>query len=372
MRILIAPDKFKGSLTAQQVCAAVDQGIQASGIKAKVKSIPLADGGEGTCSILTNFFKGQEATISVSDPLGRTIQTSYGMSGDRQRAFIEMSSASGLQLLKDEERNPLKTSTIGVGEIIVDAMKHGVKEIIIGIGGSATNDAGTGMARALGYRFLDKDANEISPSGENLQHIHEIREPSHLRNLREINFTVLCDVKNPLFGKEGAAFTFGPQKGAAPNVVAQLDQGLEHFNEIVKSNFRTDLNFPGAGAGGGMAAGCFFFLNGKIKSGIEYIMEVLSVEDEILKSDLVITGEGKLDEQSLSGKVVSGVLQICRRLKKTCIIITGRNTLKKSQVKELGDVEVLSLVNDEIDQEFALANSHELIKKAISNQLSGR
>jgi glycerate 2-kinase len=370
MRILIVPDKFKGSLTAQEVCAAVEEGIHASGINAKVKSIPLADGGEGTCAILTNFFRGKEITIRVHDPLGRIIQTSYGISDDLEKAFIEMSSASGLQLLKARERNPLMTSTVGVGELIDNAVNRGVKEVIVGIGGSATNDAGIGMATALGYRFLDKDGNELSPTGENLQHINEIREPSNLINFRKINFTILCDVKNPLFGKDGAAFTFGPQKGADPNEVERLDKGLRHFNEIVKSHFKIDLNFPGAGAGGGMGAGCFFFLKGKLTPGIDYIMEVLSVEEEILKSELVITGEGKLDEQSLSGKVVSGISQICMRLKKNCIIVTGKNTLKKYQVEQLGDVKVLSLVDAAIDETYALANGYDLIKRAIQNQLS--
>lgn len=369
MRIVIAPDKFKGSLTAEEVCAAIAAGVRHAVTATDIIEIPLADGGEGTSAVLNRAFGGHDVTARVSDPLGRNIDAVYGISADGKKAFIEMSAASGLQLLKESERNPMLTSTVGTGELILHAVENGAKEIVLGIGGSATNDMGIGMASALGYRFLDSDENEVSPIGANLEQVTRIVAPK-VNKLAGITITVLCDVANPLFGEMGAARVFAPQKGADAAAVQRLDYGLTHIAGVIQREFNIDVNFPAAGAAGGLGAGAHFFLGGQLVRGINYILDNLMVENEIARADLVITGEGKLDTQSLSGKVIAGVSALCQRHHKPFIIITGRNTLTPEQLHELGTAKVYAL-SDITDESTAMRHATELISRIVAGAITG-
>lgn len=356
MRILICPDKFKGSLTASQVCDAVEEGIRKKYPDAEIIKLPLADGGEGTAQILTQFYKGKTVKVKVHGPLFEDIEAEYG-TDNMSTAFIEMASASGLQLIKKEKRDPLETTTLGTGELIAHAVAHGCNKIVLGIGGSATNDAGIGMASALGFKFYDKHKGLLSPIGKNLIHIHSIEAPTS-----QIDVTALCDVNNPLFGTNGAAHIYGPQKGATPESVELLDQGLQNFEKVVRKTFQRSADFPGAGAGGGIAGGASIFFNLTVRSGIDFLMENLNVFEEIRKADLVITGEGKMDQQTLSGKVVSRVASAGKNV----IAICGLNELTPSETQKLGLSQVIALADSETKTEDSIRNAYSLIAQKIA------
>ncbi|MCY1635196.1 glycerate kinase [Marinifilum sp. D737] len=308
-KIIIAPDKFKGSLTGLQFCDAIERGIRKHVPDIEMEKLPLADGGDGTIEVLQYYLDGEMISLDVNDPLGREVNASYLYSKAKKTAFIEMAEASGIRLLSDKEANPLKTSTYGTGELIKDALEKGVEHIILGIGGSATNDAGMGMARALGYRFFDKDNKELLGIGKDLQKIENIDVSGVHPRIKEVNFELACDVDNPLYGPNGAAYVYSPQKGASSKMVMELDNGLIVFNEVVKSQFQLDLqNIKGAGAAGGLGAGCILFLGAHLNSGIELIKNEADFDQKIKGADWIITGEGKLDSQTFSGKVIRGVL----------------------------------------------------------------
>jgi glycerate kinase len=370
VNILIAPDKFKGSLSALEVCRAVSEGLVQSQIKHAVTMVPLADGGEGTFDLLTQQSNGVRHTAWVNDPLFQPREASFGISGDGTTAFIEMAQASGLQLIAAEKRNPLNTSTFGTGELIRAAMNMGVTTLVLGIGGSATNDAGIGMAAALGYEFFDSGHQLLKPVGSNLIHLHSIHNghvPSSLKNLRVI---VLCDVTNPLHGEQGAAFVYAPQKGASAGAVKLLDEGLRNFETAASRFFKTDLNFPGAGAAGGLGAGCKVFLKATFFKGIDYIFKTTDLEKKMEAADIVITGEGKLDGQSLSGKVVMEVSKMASRLQKPVIAICGKNELPDSAIAHAGIQSVLSLMSGEVTDSEAMKNARDLIKKRVVSHFS--
>lgn len=367
MTILIAPDKFKGSLSAKEVCEAVHNGLMYLDPSLSIISVPLADGGEGTSELLTNHSKGSVISCSVSDPLFRKVNAAYGISGDGTTAFIEMASASGLDLLTKEERNPLNTTTYGTGELIADAIHHGVKKIILAIGGSATNDAGIGMAAALGIKFNDESGNELQPIGENLTHIHSIANDHSLLKKEKVDFIVLCDVNNELYGPSGAAFVYGPQKGADAQAVQLLDQGLKHFASVVEKELDLDVHFPGAGAAGGLGAGAKVFLQATFTRGIDFVLNALTLEEQIKQADLVVTGEGKMDEQTLSGKVVMGVTQLAHKYHKPVIAIVGKNDLSDEKIQLMGLKKVISLVDMETSSSDAMRNTSKLITSRISN-----
>lgn len=369
MNVLIAPDKFKGSLSAAEVCIAIERGLKRINPSIKIISVPMADGGEGTCELLTTHSKGSIVICRVSDPLFRKINASYGISGDGSTAFIEMASASGLQLLKPEERNPLITTTYGTGELIADAIKRGVKKIVLAIGGSATNDAGIGMAVALGMMFLDKDGKTLHPIGANLIHLHSIVDDNFLLNQKSIEAIVLCDVDNELFGAQGAAYVYGAQKGADDHAIQLLDLGLRNFAIVVRAQLKLNPDFPGAGAAGGLGAGAKVFLKATFSRGIEYMLNVMRLEDEIKLVDLVITGEGKMDEQTLSGKVVMGVAQLANKHRKPVIALAGMNELSNEKIQKLGLQKVISLVNENTTASEAIANASELISNRVYENL---
>ena len=308
-----------------------------------ILSIPMADGGEGTCDLLTERSGGSKIKLLVRDPLSRSIEAEYGISHDGKIAFIEMAKASGLQWLKSGEKNPMKTSTYGTGQFIADALDRGVIKIILGIGGSATTDGGIGMAEALGFVFLDQEGRKIPTVGKNLIQLHSIEKDKRHARLDQVEFVAIYDVKNPLYGKEGAAYIFGPQKGANPQEVKQLDEGLKHFANIIQQQFNADINFPGAGAGGGLSGGAKFFLNAHFSPGINFILQFTNLEKHVQEADLVITGEGKIDEQTFSGKVVEGVAGLAANYKKECIAFTGKLDLPPGRVMDLGIHRVIAL-----------------------------
>ena len=369
MRVLICPDKFKNSLTAAQVCDAIAQGVKLKNKDFEIVKLPLADGGEGTAEILTALTDGRFITIQAHDPLFRIVDASYGISGDGSRAFIEMSSASGLKLLKQHEYNPLKTTTFGTGELIKHALEHGVTSIILGIGGSATNDGGVGAAAALGYKFLDEKGADLQPIGENLSRIKKIQFDHVISSLSKAKFQAMCDVKNPLSGSNGASVVFGPQKGATPQQVTFLDQGLLNLGNIIQKDIgRSVTNVPGAGAGGGIGGGAIAFFNAELISGIELVMEMTRFEEEVMQSDLIITGEGKMDSQTLQGKVVAGVAAIASKHNKRLMAVAGRNELDKSQQQALRAEKIFALTDFE-SESVALSDAFRLLSEVTATHI---
>lgn len=365
MNILVAPDKFRGSLEALDVCQAVREGILLAFPEANVTTIPLADGGEGTAKILTRQAQGNSIAVEVNDPLGRTITASYGLSADGQTAFIEMAAASGLALLSTEERNPLLTSTYGTGQLIKDALDKGVKDIILGIGGSATTDGGIGMAMALGFRFYNENKELLPPKGESLNKISRIDSEKSDGRLAAVSITVACDVTNPLFGPNGAAYIYGPQKGADPAMVEVLDEGLQNLSAIASAAFEKDIsNQPGAGAAGGLGAGCLWFLNAALKDGVSIVIEQTRIAERIQNADLVITGEGKVDEQTLSGKVVKGLADFCNINNVPLAVVCGTLQITPQQVRDAGITYAVSVLNRPMDLDQAQAEAFGLVKDA--------
>ena len=370
MVILIAPDKFKGSLSAVEVCEAIREGILSKNSKITIETVPLADGGEGTLEVLTKNSGGSLIQKTVAGPLFSPVNAVYGISGDGETAFIEMAKASGLQLLKAEERNPLKTTTLGTGELILDALNRGVRKIILGIGGSATNDAGVGMASALGFEFLDEMGNKIAFTGEGLSTLYYIKSERAHPKLQKTAFITLCDVDNPLIGPQGAAFIYGPQKGASREMVSALDNGLSNFKIVVAKTFNVEADFPGAGAAGGLGAGAKIFLNSKIVRGMDYILAATSLQEKIKHADLIITGEGKLDSQTLSGKVIAEVAKHSGNAGKKVVVICGQNELSAEEIRQLGISQLIVLADDQTKADEAMKNSFELIRRKISSELN--
>jgi glycerate kinase len=366
VKVLVCPDKFKGSLTAREVCLAVERGIKKTCDECSIEKVPLADGGEGTFDFLVNHFNAKIIHTEVNDPLFRKIVSAYGISDDGYTAFIEMAKASGLQLVENARQNPLHTTSIGTGELILDAINNGVKKIILGIGGSATNDAGIGMANALGFQFYDQEGKLLPPIGKSLSQISSIKKTALTDILNEIEFTVLSDVKNPLFGKEGAAYVYGPQKGASDADVKILDNGLKHFSSIVKSTLNKNAEFPGAGAAGGLGAGAKIFLNAEIKPGISFIVNLSGLEQKIKDSDLIITGEGKVDEQTFYGKVVGEVSRIASRHDKRLIIICGKSEISPGSNSRIQNCSLIQLVGAGVPEEDAIKDASSMIETKIS------
>ena len=314
MNILICPDKFKGSLSAHEAAEALAKGILNKRKKSSIQCIPLADGGEGTLEVIQQMHGGQWVSVQVNDPLFRPIEASYLWLADQKTAYIEMARASGLPLLLKKEQNPLKTSTFGTGELIRHAAEAGATSIILTIGGSATNDAGIGMAAALGYTFLDTAGALLEPIGENLSHITEIKGSNPYPG---VQFIVLSDVGNPLHGTQGAAHIYAKQKGANATSIKQLDKGLINIGQWLPADM------PGAGAAGGLGAGAVYFLGAQLEPGAAWLLNKIHFERAIRKADFIITGEGKIDQQSWSGKLVSNVIARTDKQLKQAILVCG-------------------------------------------------
>lgn len=309
MKIVLAIDSFKGSLTSAEAEQAVKESILARFPDCEVVCIPIADGGEGTLSVMMEATQGTYRTIIAHNPCMEKIETQYGISSNTQTAFIEMANISGLPLIDESRKNPMKTTTFGTGELIKDALEQGCTQFIVGIGGSATNDAGTGMLQALGFRFLDKEGKELGQGGEILPLIEAIDGTQSHPLLERAHFIVACDVRNPFYGPEGAAYVFAGQKGADDHMIEKLDKGMQHFAEVTRHLTGKDISsVPGSGAAGGLGGGMLAFLNAELKSGADLLLDISHLEEQLAGADLLITGEGKIDRQSLMGKIPGKVL----------------------------------------------------------------
>ncbi|MCL4131347.1 UNVERIFIED_CONTAM: hypothetical protein GTU68_008861 [Idotea baltica] len=323
LKIVIAPDKFKNSLTGIEFCNAVEGGIKSVLPKTDIVKLPLADGGDGTIEVVNYYLKGKVVSVEVNNPFFQPIIASYLYAEKSQTAFIEMAEASGVKLLKSEQFDCKNATTLGTGEMIIDAIENGAKTIILGIGGSATNDCGIGMATALGYQFLDKNKKEVNPIGANLSKIVAIDLTQVHPKIKDVTFKIACDVTNPLYGENGAAYIYGAQKGATDNDLILLDKGLKDFSKLLKSVFNIDAqSLKGAGAAGGMGIASKVFLNGTLERGIELIKNLAQFDAHIKNADWIITGEGKLDNQTLSGKTIAGVL-LSAKAKKIKVAAVG-------------------------------------------------
>jgi glycerate kinase len=324
MKITVAIDSFKGSLTTFQAGNAIAEAARSVFNGVEVSVCPLADGGEGTMEAIVLSNNGEFHEADVSNPLGKTIKAKYGIIPESKTAVIEMATAAGLTLIEEQDRNPLYTTTYGVGQLILDAMDKGCRKFIFGIGGSATNAAGVGMLRALGFRFLDAEGRELVGGGEILERIVTIEDSGVLEELSDATFTVACDVTNPLYGPAGAAYVFAPQKGADAAMVERLDVGLRNFAEVVKRyNGERIAALPGAGAAGGLGGGFKALLGARLDRGIEMVLTAMQFDKIIEGSDLVVTGEGRLDRQTVMGKAPSGVLRMARKMNIPCVAIGG-------------------------------------------------
>jgi len=365
MKIVIAPDKFKDSLSAIEVCDNLVEGLSNIYSSFDFISCPMADGGEDSLEILNYYLDLEPIELIVNDPLFRPVKSTYYVSNNT--AFIEMSSASGLVLLNPSDRNPMFTSSIGTGELIQDAIDKGFKNINLFIGGSATNDGAIGIAHALGYRFYDTLGNLLSPVGKNLIKIDTVDSRRVISNHKHLNIEVFCDVNNPMYGSEGASFIYAAQKGASPTEVKFLDEGLK--NLVVKLNesgYKNISNIPGSGAAGGVGGGSIAFLDAKLVSGIDKIIEVVELEKLINNCDLIITGEGKLDSQTNRGKVISGVCRLATKYKKPVIAVCGCE--EKNISKKLGIKKVYAIVDKANSLEDSINNAGEYLIE-IGNEI---
>lgn len=314
MKIVIAPDSFKGSLTAVEVADAIGQGVREIFPEAKVIKIPMADGGDGTVQCLVTATGGEILREKVTGPLGDEVLASYGILGGKKTAVIEMAEASGLTLVPEDKKNPLITTTYGTGQLIKAALDQGCRKMIIGIGGSATNDGGAGMIQALGVRLLDREGKEIGFGGGELKKINRIDINNLDNRLSETEVLIASDVSNPLCGPKGASRIYGPQKGATPEIIEELDESLAHFAEIIKRDLHKNVkDIPGAGAAGGLGASLMAFLDAELRPGIEIMIEIVKLERAIKDADLAITGEGKIDSQTIYGKAPIGVAKIAKK-----------------------------------------------------------
>lgn len=367
MKFIVCPDKFKGSLNAREVCNAIKEGVLRVFPDAGVQSYPMADGGEGTCGLLTELHHGRVVRMEVSGPLFTPVVAHYGISGNGDIAFIEMAEASGLTLLTPSERDPLLATTFGTGELIADAIRRKVKTIVLGLGGSATNDAGIGMAAALGFSFLDAAGKPLKPIGENLIRIHQVETRDVNPGLKNTSVVALCDVTNPLFGPEGAAFVYGPQKGGAESQLQLLDAGLRNFARVVNNLFMMSVDFPGAGAAGGLGAGARVFLGARVKQGVKYLMESCDLASKISDADVVITGEGKIDEQTFSGKVVSEILNLAQAVAKPVVVVCGKSDLKPDLIRSKGINALVTLVDENTSEQSAMEDARAHITEKIAS-----
>ena len=324
MKVLIAIDSFKGSLSSMEAAAAIKEGILLASENIDVNIRPLADGGEGTATALTMGMQGKTEAVTVTGPLGDPVSASYGIL-QKKTAIKEMASAAGITLVPYKKRNPLHTTTFGVGEMIADALQKGCRHFIIGIGGSATNDCGVGMLQALGFRFLDQSGNTVSYGADGVRNIVSIDASLANPLLADCDFRIACDVTNPLCGGNGCSYIYGPQKGADPAMISQMDAWLSAFADLTQKihNKKADKNMPGAGAAGGLGFAFSAYLGGRLQSGISIVLEETHMEAAIQDADLIITGEGRLDSQTVMGKAPVGIASLAKKYNKKVIAFCG-------------------------------------------------
>jgi glycerate kinase len=367
MKIVIAPDSFKGSMSATEVCDIVEGSILKIMPTAKIVKIPISDGGEGLVEALVRHQSGEIIKIKTKDPLFREITAIYGILNG-EVAVIEMSAASGLPLLADDERNPLKTSTYGTGEMIADAIRRGCHKIILGLGGSATNDGGLGVANALGVRFYDQNMELLAPVGENLSRVRTIDTSQVKPALQEVEIVIACDVDNVLCGVQGAAAIYGPQKGANSEMVIFLDQGLSMFGQLLeKKTARKLVKLKGIGAAGGMALPLVALFKSQLKSGLDIVLDEIGFEAAIDGADMIITGEGKTDAQSVMGKVISGVGKRGKNLNIPVVVISGALDDGYEAIYNCGVVAAFAIFSNDRGLVWHMQNAPQLLAKTIDN-----
>ncbi len=370
MKIIIAPDSFKESLTAMEVANAIETGFKQVFADAQYIKLPMADGGEGTVQSLVDATQGEIVNCTVTGPLGEPVSGFYGLMGDGDTAIIEMAAASGLHLVPAAQRNPLVTTTYGTGELIKSVLDKGVKHIIVGIGGSATNDGGIGMAQALGIRLLDQQGNELGYGGGELDKLATIDMSGLDARLKDVRLEVACDVDNPLCGEKGASRVFGPQKGATPDMVAQLDANLSHYGDIIFQQLGVDVKpMAGAGAAGGLGAALLGLLNAQLRPGIDIVMDAVKLTELVADADLVITGEGRIDSQTIHGKTPIGVARAAKQFNLPVIGIAG---CLADDCGVVHDHEhpidaVFAVVNRSVDLPTALAEAKQNIELTSRN-----
>lgn len=368
MKIIIAPDSFKESLTSLEVATAVESGFKEVYPKADFRKLSIADGGEGTVEALIAATNGKIITTNVVGPLGNKIKSFYGVCGDNKTAVIEMAASSGLDLIAQEKRNPLITTSFGTGELILKALDAGYRKFVIGIGGSATNDAGAGMLQALGVKLLDDKGQDIEYGGQSLAKLAKIDINGLDSRIKDSCIEVACDVNNPLTGLLGASAVFGPQKGATPEMVKTLDGCLSYFAYIVKSDLDKEIDKqPGSGAAGGMGASLLGFLDAKLRSGVDIIIEYTNFKNLVQDADLVITGEGRIDSQSIYGKAPIGIAKVAKEYGVPVIAIAGSLGSDAHVVKDYGIDAVFSVVNTPCTLDDALKNAAKNVQITAKN-----
>ena len=366
--IVLAPDSFKESMTAKEVCVAMERGIKKVNSNIRCIHVPMADGGEGTMQSLVDATGGEVYSLEVVGPLGNKVKAEYGILGNGEIGVLEMASASGIHLVSLEERNPLITTTYGTGELIKACLDRGVKKLLIGIGGSATNYGGVGVIQALGGRLLDKDGNELGFGGGELEKLDRIDLTNFDRRLKDVVIEVACDVSNPLCGENGASYIFGPQKGASVEMIKILDNNLKHYAKVIKEQFGKDvLEIAGAGAAGGLGAGLMVFLNGNLKKGIEIVIEYSGLEKKVKNCDMVWTGEGSIDFQTQYGKTPLGVATVAKKYNKPVVALAGRVGDDIDILYEKGIDSIFGIMRGVTTIDEALKNGKENIERTSEN-----
>jgi len=371
MKVIVATDSFKGTLTAYEACEIISKAISESAPDVQLVIKPMADGGEGTAQAMIKAANGRWIRQTVMGPLPEMqVEAGFAWFDDDRTALVEMASASGLELLSAEQMNPLNTTTYGTGQLIQAALKYGARKILLAVGGSATVDGGLGAAMALGWKFLDHQDNPVPLGGAGLEKITKIIKPDPALPLRcndgqLVPVEVLCDVDNPLCGEHGAAMVYAPQKGATAQMVEQLEKGLAHLADLVRRKLQRDINnVPGAGAAGGLAAGAIAFMNATIVSGIETVMARSNLRAEFESADWVITGEGSFDRQSLYGKVVSGILTMACQSRTRVAVLAGQVNMPQQEYQKIGIAAAISSREDNMSLEYALKNRRALLYSA--------
>lgn len=365
MKIIISPDSFKGSLSAIESAKAIEKGIKKVYLNAETHLLPVADGGEGTMETLVAVTKGKMKEVIVTDPLGRKVKAAYGILGDGKTCVIEIASASGLGHVPYEKLDPLKATTYGTGELIKEALNDGFTSFILALGGSATNDGGAGMLQALGAKLLDKNGEEVKWGGGNLGNIQKIDLAEFDTRIRTSEILIASDVQNPLVGKEGASYIFGPQKGATPDIVRLLDENMINWaNKIEEVTNISFHNYPGAGAAGGIGGAFLAFFPAKIKRGIDVVLEYVHFDSYLKDADLIITGEGRVDYQTASGKTPVGVAQAAKIKGVPTIILAGGVGEGIEALYDAGVIGVYSILSEPMTLREAMEKTSELLEKS--------
>jgi len=368
MKIIVCPDSFKGSLSSVEAASAIERGLRSGGGSSEIEVIviPIADGGEGTVDALVRATGGEVHYVRVHDPLLREVDARYGILGGGRAAAVEMAAASGLYLLAEQERNPLITSTYGTGELLLAATREGVEKIVVGIGGSATNDGGTGAMSALGVRFLDAEDRDLPPGGAVLSRLARVDMDGFIFPIDRIGVEVACDVTNPLCGPLGASAVFGPQKGADREMVELLDAALARYAGILKRDIGVDIiDTPGAGAAGGLGAALAVFLKAKLRSGIDMVLDAASFDEAVMNADLVITGEGRIDEQTAYGKAIGGVLVRASKAGVPVAAIAGSVSGDIDKLREAG-LSSIYAISSGVSLDYAMLHAAELAEAAAA------